>query len=229
MTISKARKQSKSDTALLHNGLLNATTGSQEATTHRNVQNEIDRQKRRRQKKLQRQRCSSNNIINVLGEWMSVCVSSFLLCIYRYMKFRRDGLRCKKELKFSLNSTLYDWFARIKRFVVLVWIFFINSIGLAFTHSLLKWMCLVCVELFIQVKDYNSHGFLQLTLTRILHHVPRPMCFTTYPNHPMQFFHTRLPSDKIKTASVTRARALHTKKSQRSFALLPTIEESKRV
>lgn len=138
---------------------------------------------------------------------------------------------------FRFNSTLRQHGLRVKSFVVLVWNFFfsfIDSVGLTLTHSMFKSRCLV--ELFIQVNDNNSHGFLQLIHCTALHHVPRPMCFTTYPNHPMQFFsysfaiwQNQNGISKLVLVHCTAKR----KKNLQSFALLPmkseTNEESKRV
>lgn len=106
MTISKAHKQSKSDTTLLHNGLLNATTGFQKATTHRNVWNAIDRRKKKRRKKSAASALFFESYYECVG-WVNECVclifSPLHLSVYEVHE-RWLALKERVEI-FAPNST----------------------------------------------------------------------------------------------------------------------------
>lgn len=89
------------------------------------------------------------------------------------------------------------------------------------------WLSCSRIDLFIQVKDYNSHGFPHLCHTTLsASHSPCawPVCLSnssTYPNHPWQQQKHRvfysplslrfLPSDKMQEYKKTAAGVLHTK------------------
>lgn len=103
--------------------------------------------------------------------WVSECVrvwvcfisSSLRLSVYEVHR-RWLALKERVEICTQLNTIrLVCAHQEVCGSCVNFFVVFVDSVGLAFTHSLLKWMCLVYVELFIQVKDYNSHGSLQLT------------------------------------------------------------------
>lgn len=125
--------------------------------------------RRERAKKVQRQRCSSNILCGVCE-----CVWFFILSCYLFFYAvvgmnARDALKLfpfesKKELKFSLfNCSVRA--SRVCNSCVNCFLF-IDSAHLAFTHSTLKWWCLVYVwVVYSGQKTINSHGFPQLFVT----------------------------------------------------------------
>lgn len=86
------------------------------------------------------------------------------------------------------------------------------------------------VELFIQVKDYNSHGFPHLCHTNLIHiaihHVPRPVytwervCVCLLQHLSKSSLHFCLPSDKIKNGFSNDSCSVHCTRKNPSLHFL---------